>query len=45
LVLVGVIYDIAPVTSYPGPFPSNSKDRARLVALASQALGKEPGKP
>jgi hypothetical protein len=45
LVLVGVVYDIAPVTSYTGPFPSNSKDREHLVALASQALGKEPGKP
>ena len=45
LVLVGTVYDIAPVTGYTGPFPSDSKDRARLVALASQALGKKPGKP
>ena len=42
LVLVGAVYDIAPVTSYAGPFSSDSKDRARLVALASQALGKVP---
>jgi hypothetical protein len=45
LVLVGVVYDIAPVTRYTGPFPSDSKDRAHLVALASQALGKEHGRP
>jgi len=42
LVLVGAVYDIAPVTSYAGPFSSDSKDRARLVALASQTLGKVP---
>jgi len=45
LILVGVVYDIAPVTSYPGPFSANSQDRAHLVALATQVLGKEPGKP
>jgi hypothetical protein len=45
LVLVGVVYDIAPITSYPGPFPPDSKDRVHLVALASQVLGKVPGKP
>ena len=42
LVLVGAVYDSAPVTSYAGPFSSDSKDRARLVALASQTLGKVP---
>jgi len=45
LVLVGTVYDIPPVTSYPGPFSANSQDRAHLVALATQVLGKEPGKP
>jgi hypothetical protein len=40
LVLVSVVYDIAPVTSYPGPFSSDPKRRTQLVALASQALGK-----
>ena len=45
LVLVGAVYDIAPVTSYAGPFPADSKDRIHLVALASQVLGKEHGKP
>ena len=45
LVLVGAVYDIAPVTSYPGPFSSDSKDRAHLAALAAQALGKEHGRP
>jgi hypothetical protein len=45
LVLVGAVYDIAPVTSYVGPFSSEPKERAQLVALASQALGKKPGKP
>ena len=45
LVLVGTVYDIPPVTRYSGPFSPDSKDRAHLVALASQALGKEHGKP
>jgi len=45
LVLVGAVYDIAPVTSYPGPFSPDGKERAHLVALASQALGKKPGNP
>jgi hypothetical protein len=45
LVLVGTVYDIPPVTSYAGPFSSDSKDRIHLVALASQALGKSHGKP
>jgi hypothetical protein len=45
LVLVGVIYDIAPVTSYPGPFSADPKEREHLVALACRALGKEHGKP
>jgi hypothetical protein len=41
LMLVGAVYDIAPVTGYTGPFSSNSQDRAHLVALASHVLGKE----
>jgi len=41
LVLVGTVYDIPPVTRYFGPFSSDSKDRERLVALASRALAKE----
>jgi hypothetical protein len=45
LVLVGTVYDIAPVTRYPGPFNSDSKDRVQLEALASKTLGKVPGKP
>jgi hypothetical protein len=45
LVLVGTVYDIPPVTRYAGPFSPDSKDRAHLVALASQALGNEHGKP
>lgn len=41
LVLVGSVYDIAPVTSYAGPFSSDPKGRAHLVALASHVLGNE----
>jgi hypothetical protein len=40
LVLVGTVYDIPPVTNYAGPFSSDQKGRAQLVALASRALGK-----